>query len=364
MSGAYRGMRENFRAWREKWAGDVTNPARWDELEAVRGQNDRLFKQAFKAKHDAEVKQGAALGEIYESLYGPAAGEAARKWWEDVVAFNDEMVKKEQAFRGEMNEARRSGVKAEDIAAAKQKYYAETKIMQIAELEKINGEGIARLERVIRKGGGGGSKPSTVSPTGPVDGGQSVTSGQPVTLESPETVSRWVDSQYAKPAQKPTVSAETAGGSAVDEVNALMAAAEQRKGAEQSVKAERVASVWDVAEDYWGKGGNYSRGILQDRFALLNALRKPEYGGIPDLFDLSDERLTPETVRQVLENRKAAKEGNATAAANDAFQVTAKGKQRKFDANQINEDTSLLRAIALLGIQLPYVSLYIFTRRV
>ena len=374
MSGAYRQMRENFKAWREKWANDPTNPARWDELTAVRGANDALFKKAFKAKHDAEVKMGAAMAEIYEAQHGPAAGEAARRWWEDVVTFNDEIVKRERDFRGEMAQAARAGVPAELIAVQKQKYYSETKIMLIAELERINSDGIARLERVIKKGGGQSPvSGAPVEPVGPVDGqpvtSQPVTSDQvPVTREpiapnEPETVSRWVESQYARPAERRNVSTETTppptppqnagafgeGSSAVDEVNALMAAAEQRKGREKAESEARKAAVWDVAEEYWGKGGNYNRGILQDGFALVNALRKAEYGGIPDLTWLDDPRLTPELTRQILETRKAAKETSAAAAAEQAFTVTEKNRGRKFDTSQINNDTTILRAVALHG---------------
>ena len=332
MSGAYRSMRENIRAWREKWKIDPENPQRWDEFRAVQAQNDRIFRDGFKAKHDAEVKMGAALGEIYEGLYGAAAGEAARKWYEDVTAFNDEIVKKEQNFRGEMKQAAAAGVPKEMIDAQKQKYYSETKIMLIAELEKINSEGIARLERVIKKGGGesGGQTPTeTPPPTGPVGSDQVPVNSEQVS---------------------PPVSSETAAANvAADEVNALLAEAEQRKSAEKSASEARKAAVWDVAEEYWGKGGNYSRGILQDGFALINALRNPDYGGIPNLTWLDDPRLTPEFVRQVLDNRKIAKETNAAVAANEAFTTTAKGKERRFDTSQITENTSILRAIALHG---------------
>lgn len=338
LSGAYRQMRENWRGWREKWAGDLQNPQRWDEFEALRGSNDRLFKQAFKAKHDAEVKMGGALGEIYESLYGPAAGEAARLWWEDVVAFNDEIVKRERDFRGEMEQARRSGVPKDLLDAQKQKYYAETKPLLIVELDKINSDGVARLERVIKKGGGGGQLTvdggRTPPPAGPVDGAQveGLRSQEPTDTTPP-----------------PAPSPKGAGDGGADEVNALLAGAEQRKGREVAEKEARKTAVWDVAEEYWGKGRNYNRGILQDGFALVNALRKPEYGGIPDLTWLDDPRLTPELVREILENRKAAKETNAAAAAEQAFTVTEKARGRKFGVSQINEDTSILRAVALHG---------------
>ena len=45
---------------------------------------------------------------------------------------------------------------------------------------------------------------------------------------------------------------------------------------ETTAKEQLKAAVWDVAEQYWGKGANYNRTILQDGFALVNALRNPD----------------------------------------------------------------------------------------
>lgn len=331
MAGAYRAMRENIRAWREAWAGDLKNPQRWDEWNKVQAKNEAAFKQGFKAKHEAEVKQGAALGEIYESLYGPAAGEAARLWWEDVVEFGDEITRQENEFRQGVKDARAAGVPAEDIAAEKQKYYSEKKPIMIAELEKINNEGIARLERVIR----GGSVD---------DGGVAVDGGPKPGGPATEVTGSQVEGQRSQ--VEGQVSSETPSPSRVDrveELNALMAAAEQRKGRDAAEAEGRKAAVWDVAEEYWGKGGNYNRGILQDGFALVAALKKPEYGGIPDLKWLDDPRLTPELARQILENRKAVKEAAGVEAA--AKVISEKPKGRGVKAENLN----LLQAIQRHG---------------
>lgn len=326
MTNAYRQMREIRRGFFEKYRNDWDNPAKWDEFNANQSQIDRLFRDAFQAKHDAEVKMGGALAEIYESLYGPAAGEAARAWWEDVTAFNDEIVKRERDFRGEMAQARAAGVPNELIAAQKQKYYSETKIGLIAELDRINGEGIARLERVIRRGPGTG------------DGGPLPTPDQPAPTV-PEGGRAVGTEEIASPAAR----------NDIDEVNALMAAAEQRQAAEQAARQAHVSNVWEVAEEYWGLGANYSRTVLQDRFALLSALKKTEYGGIPDLRGLDDPRLTPERARSILETRKAVKEAAGNAAAERAFQVTEGAPVRRWDATAINENTTILRAVALHG---------------
>ena len=340
MKSAYDFMRETRKNIREKYKGDYNNPDFWNEIADGQSKISKKFEQAFAEKHQSEVKLGKSLAAIYEGMYGPAAGEAALKWWEDVTAFNDEIVKREQDFR-----KRLEGLTKDQRDIAKQKYYSETKIMLIAEADRINGEGIARLERVIKKGrgtaGGGAVSPVPTPPT------------------------------PLAPDQSPAGSASAAPRKNVDELNALLAAAEQRKGAEAKVTAERLAGIWDIAEEYWGKGTNYSRGILQDKFALLNAIRKVEYGGIPDLKGLNDTRLTPELVRSVMEARKVIKATQATEAAVTAFNQPEPVKKRNLDPNNMN----LLQAIAghgglnmakakdLLGEKRPRTMQGVFTKK-
>lgn len=335
MKGAYDFMRDTRKGIREKYKGDYDNPAMWDEIRAGQERISKRFEQAFEKKKAAEVKMGASLANIYESLYGPAAGEAARLWWQDVVEFNGEIVKREADFRKSLE-----GMTKEQREAAKNKYYSETKILLIAEADRINGDGIARLERVIKRGKGGQGTaeggPQTPPPTPPEAG------------TVPSDIPQTPDQQSVRVIAEAEGKQKQSQQERVEEFNALMAAAEQRKAVDARESAERVSVVWDVAEEYWGRGANYSREILQDSYALLAALKKPEYGGIPDLKGLNDPRLTPEIMRQVMESRKAAKE----AAGNEAVARTfsePEQKVRKFDVTQIDQDTTLLRAIALHG---------------
>ena len=335
MRDAYRGMRDLRRGFFDTYRNDWDNPGKWDKWDADNKTIERLFKQGFADKHAAEVKMGKSLA----AIYGSAAGEAALKWWEDVTAFNDEIVKREQDFR-----KRLEGLTKDQRDIAKQKYYSETKIMLIAEADKINGEGIARLERVFRGPRTGDGGPVSPVPTPPTP---------------------------LAPDQSPAGSASAAPRKNVDELNALLAAAEQRKGAEAKVAAERLAGIWDVAEEYWGRGAKYSRGILQDKFALLNAIRKVEYGGIPDLKGLNDTRLTPELVRSVMEARKVIKATQATEAAVTAFNQPEPVKKRNLDPNNMN----LLQAIAghgglnmakakdLIGEKRPRTMQGVFTKK-
>lgn len=235
-----------------------------EEWSASQTLIDAEFQRAFKSKHDAEVRMGQSLGSIYGDLYGPAAGEAARKWWEDVTKFNDDIVKREQKARREFAQ-----MPKQQREAAKQKYYRETKILLIAEAEKINQEGITRLERVVRKGGGRGATGTEALP-------------------SPASTTR---------------------PSEAEEINGLVARAEQRQSADTAARAEQVNGVWGIAEGYTREGELYNRGVTRDRFALLGALRKKEYGGIKDLTGLDDPRLTPEFIRDVMEKRAQIKAG-------------------------------------------------------
>jgi hypothetical protein len=317
MKQAYDFMRQSRREFFDKYRGDMNNPARWDDWEKSQTSIEQAFKRAFKEKHDAEARAGKALGNIFESLYGKAAGEAARQWWDETVKFNDETVARERTARAEF-----ANLPKEQREAAKQKYYQDEKIVRIAESLKINEAGIARLERVVK--GGGGSGLDTAAPTGP-SGPSPVTSDQ---------LSVGGEGAPTRPATA--------------DVNELMAQAEQRQAAEVAEQAQKVKAVWDVAEEYARVGLPYDRTILQDRFALIGALRKEEYGGIPGLTGLNDPRLTPELVREVMENRLRAKEtevqqkfGNAIARAEDAANAVR--------APKINENTTILRAVSEHG---------------
>ena len=343
---AYRGMREIRKGYFEKYRNDYDNPAKWDEWDADSHKIDSLFKKGFNEKHQAEVKMGASLGKIYESLYGPAAGEAARQWWEDVVQFNEEMVKREQDFRGEIAQARRSGVPKELIEARKQEYYSKTKIGMIAEVERINGEGIARLERVI-KGGSSDAGQGNPAPTGPIAPEDSLRAlvkpyDAPPTPPAPATPEELDARLVAATPPSPREIART------NEINELLAAAEQRRTTEAAEAADRLSAVWDVAEGYWGSGANYSRGVLQDKFALMGALRKPEYGGMEELTGLNDPRLTPDLVQRVLDARQLAKAAESVQQVGQGI-VNAAEAASNVQAPKIDDNTTILKAIAEHG---------------
>lgn len=281
--------------------------SKWSQVEA---QTNAAFNHGFDAKAKAEKQMGAALGNIYEKQYGPAAGEAARKWWEDVVKFNQDIVKRERNARAEFAQ-----LPKEQREAAKAKYYQEEKTMLIAEAQKINEEGIARLERVIKKGGGSGSSTQPTTPTQPPS-------------DIPSTIGKGKNKRKL----------------AAEEINTLVAAAEQRKAAEAADVQNRVESVWNVAEQFAREGLPYSRNVLQDKFALLGALRKEEYGGFPDLKGIQDERVTPEFVRSVMEKREQARVAQVERTVGDAIAL-AQDAAQTVHIPKIDDNTNILKAI-------------------
>jgi len=154
-----------------------------DHWKKIDLQVEDAFKVAFDQARRADVRMGESLAKVYEKLYNSAGvGEAARGWWEKVVKMNDEITTKERKARAEF-----AKLPKEQRAEAKKKYYGETKQLQINELRKINEEGIAYLEDVIKgskQGGndaGGGTPPAPTEPS-PVSGGAQV-EGQKLQVE-------------------------------------------------------------------------------------------------------------------------------------------------------------------------------------
>jgi hypothetical protein len=292
MKSAYDFMRQTRRQFFDQ-LNENPNSIPPGKRDADQKSIDEAFDRAFKQKASAEKTMGESLAAIHEELHGKAAGEAARKWWKDYTKFSDEIVKREKAFRQSL-----IGMNKDQREAAKQRYYGTDKVALIAELEKINQEGIQRLERVIRRGKGG-------DPTG-------------------------------TPAPTPGTPPRD-GGPGSDEVNSLISEAEARVREEEQARKERITSVWDIAEEYAGKELNYRRDNTRDQFALIGALKKEEYGGFPDLKGLSDERLTPEKLRSILDERAKVKTEEQAAKLEKALST--------IPAPKITDNTSILTAI-------------------
>lgn len=304
MKSAYdqmRAMRKDH--FETNWEGDLTKMFdHWDEIS---GRIDRLFDDAFKKQRTANEKQGAGLAAVFEKRYGTAAGEAARQWWESVTKFSDEMAAREKKVRSEI----KAMPNKEERALAKKKWYQEDKRYQIAELERINAEGIAKLEKVIRGGGSDQGIGNSGTPTPPTEGSPSTSPTGTMTLRTE------LEEQAARRASI----------------------------AETEAKARRAA-VWDVAEGYWGKGANFSRGMFQDQFLLLSKLKDETLGGIADLKGLDDPRLDAATVKRVLDADAKIREAQV-----ESQKATEAAITRKGTGPRIGENTPILQAIKELG---------------
>jgi hypothetical protein len=300
MREAYTLMRETRRTFFDQLRDNPNSiePGRW---EADQQTIDQAFDRAFKSKADAEKRMGESLAGIYEGMYGKAAGEAARKWWSDYTKFSDDIVKREKDFRKSL-----IGLSKEQREAAKQRFYGTDKVAQIAELERINQEGIARLERVIKRGGGKGKAgtPTTPRPDAPRDSGP---------------------------------------GS--DEINQLTADAEARQKEADQARREQEAKVWEIAGEY-----DYKPDNTADLFAIRAALRTPEYGGFPTLKGFTDERLTPDKIREILGNKQAektAQEAERIEQRNALAAARAELAREKAEKGQ--KDLTILQAIRAHG---------------
>jgi hypothetical protein len=304
MDGAYQFMREQRNGHFEKWRDDWGNPDQYNERDTIEAKIDKRFKAAMKQEEANTTKMADLLGKQYEALFGLEEGEAARQAYEKIGAFRKEMVDRQQKFRDMQKEARAEGVLLELRQQAARKFWGETYQYMILEMGRIKQEAITTLDDIAKRKG-------TPAPTEPAP-------GQP---PSP-----------TRQAVEPT-----------DESRAQLKRDIQARA---KAKADATSAIWDVAEQYWAKGANFSRSNFGDKNHLLNALQKPEYGGIPDILKFDDPRITPDFVRGVMESRKVIKDAEA-AAATPRLIKAADAKTGK--VVKIGDNTNLLKAVAELG---------------
>ncbi len=296
------------------------------ELSAMNNRIDTAFKQAFESRRKAQVRQGEALKNIYTKRHGVAAGEAARLWWEDVTNHSDAITKDEQKFRDDIWRARQMGATKEQIKFAKKEYYSTNKVRLIAELELINQEGIARLERVVMNKDVVDTSAAPVAEfpapvrTDVVD--QPLTPDLPTEApgEIPENVrtlaaNNGVDiadgmttfdvlkeiKAKAQPAPEqaaPSKKAPNRQQKATAESKALEASAQKHK-TQMDANYKEVLDIAAQYPPYLNKSW--------ENYHLLYTLQKTEYGGDPSILSLRDPSLTPDKVRTILEKRSSIK---------------------------------------------------------
>jgi hypothetical protein len=124
---------------------------------------------------------------------------------------------------------------------------------------------------------------------------------------------------------------DAVNGGSTEDINGMLAAAQQRNAIEAAARQEHIQRVWEVAGRYLRDNAPYNPA---DTYALLGALKKKEYGGIPDLKGLGDPRITPEFVQSVLENRRNIK----TLAEEAGFDLAAWEKKFKKAVKEKNPD--------------------------
>lgn len=123
----------------------------------------------------------------------------------------------------------------------------------------------------------------------------------------------------------------------IDRANADIQAAE-------TAKAERRAAIRSVADEFGFQPNTRDDGYLQ-----FGILRKAEYGGIPDLKGFSDERLTPERMREILTKRAEIKAAEAALQPELPTQPAPVAEAPAGTARKIGANTNILKAIQELG---------------
>lgn len=287
---AYRFMKEERGKY---FRGEGSSFRSRSELE---GAIDSQFRQA----RATEAKHMQAIGELvsraFGEQFGPEGGTAFLNKWGDILKFRDQMWSRLQTFRESV-----LGQPKDVAAAMKRDFYQNQYMPMIAEMGRLKGE---------LGGQGSGVRGQGPDGMGPVPSDQS-----------------------------PVISEQTTAPSYADELAAT-------KAEQAAVSNARLDEVWNVAQAYENTFAPFKRDVLQDKFALLNALRDETFGGMADLTGLNDERVTPEFVRQVLENR----DNIQSSVISEQLSVTnPRAVEPVYTGPRINENTSLLRAIQQHG---------------
>jgi len=154
MDAAYQFMRDSWRTYSEKYSSDWENMLRYTERDNIKASINQKFNEAFAREHQNNVQMGDLVGRQFENQFGPAAGEAARMWWKDIVDFRDQMTQRLQQFRSQVE-----SLPYDQRAAAKQEFYRKVYQPMIVESGRIKLEGAARMQNVAS----GHASPETIT---------------------------------------------------------------------------------------------------------------------------------------------------------------------------------------------------------
>jgi len=309
LDNAYRTMRdlrdEHFRKWNNDW----DNPRQAMERGQIESKINQVWKDATKTETRNLAKMGEFLALQYEQLFGAEAGEAARQAWEQISAFRKEMVTRRDDFRASLE-----GVPAARRQVMSKEFWQNNYNYMVIEMGRIKQEAISNLDRIARNGGDQTTRGAGTDPNNPQGGAPNVN----------------------------------------PELEALRQQAQERA----RIQKEKVNAIWDIAEQYSKKlannSSNFDRGYQYDKLHLEATLRKAEYGGDPTIKDLKDaaERLTPEQIKEILDNRENVKSNEAAAYAEAQAQRFAQEMQdaaRRAANRKTAENLTILQNIRKRG---------------
>jgi len=137
LSEAYRFMLDEKRTHIEKHGKNPTAREAKGDWFASQKRVNQKFDEAFKIERRGNEAMRDAYGKYYTENYGPAAGEVARKMWQDVIDFRKQMTDTLKQFRD-----------GGSLATSKE-FYQNTYTPMIVEMGRIKQEGQAKLYQAM-----------------------------------------------------------------------------------------------------------------------------------------------------------------------------------------------------------------------
>lgn len=298
----------------------------YDNVGMTRGQLEDMINRNFQEAFEFEIKKMQEVGLIFAEGFGKRFGDdAARSYlnrWGDIVDFRVEMWERQRNFRESL-----VGMDKAEANMAKREFWHGEYLPMVVEMGKLRTDW-GGAQGHMR---GGGDVPPSSPPT--------ADAGSPRISPDGEYLGGGVET-VTKPDYAERVSVARA--------------------AEAEAAAARLSAIFDVAEEYTNTISNYDRHVLQDKFALLNALRDDRIGGDPTISGMDDPKVTLEFVRDVMEARTKLVRADIVEAvekAGGSVDFTppvsppniADTSIQGGAYSRINENTSLLRAIQQHG---------------
>ena len=287
---AYEFARRQREAFRETWQGKEISLARTADLQSMRERVNEAFENAFAVERANQTKMRDVLVEEMRKVYGDLVAEAARQAYDQTIAFRDEMTRRLQTFRKQVE-----GMSLDERGAAKHEFYQNTYVPMINELGHVQQEGAEKVQRAIRFGGEGGEATGATAEPSPRPspggrGGEGPTTPPPTGEGGQGAGAARVETT---PPAATRVGGEVARVDIAEEMAQLQRDVNTRLTDAERVETQHHAAIWNVAntEGY--------RAVTGGDAHLMNLVRKYAKENIAAFSE-----LTPELVKRAMDLRR------------------------------------------------------------